>query len=301
MQRTASSAGTLDGRTPLEELTGETPDITEYLDFGFYDRIWYRNNAGLGAWLGVSHRVGSLMSYWVLTLKGNVISHTIGVSRVTNLESKTDENVARCTEYDAAIAQRLKDNDYIMPEGGKPHPDDWADLAEFDMDFDKEFNQVISDESVAEADTDFTPDTYDDRYLNMELALDRGGGGGDEPEYAKVTKRLRDANGLPISTAHENPIMDTHMYEVEYQDEYKASLAANVIAQNMFSQVDEEGHRHVLWQGNQTRGRLSDYVVRCQTQERNYHRMGTPSPMERWQYQLDCFERSQGILSGTDC
>ena len=25
------------GHTPLEIITGETPDITEYLDFGFYD------------------------------------------------------------------------------------------------------------------------------------------------------------------------------------------------------------------------------------------------------------------------
>ena len=105
MQRTASSVGTLDGRTPLKELTGETPDITKYLDFGLYDCIWYRNNAGLGEtklgrWLGVSHRVESLMSYWLLTIKGIVISR-MTVSRVTNLESKTDENVARCTECDA--------------------------------------------------------------------------------------------------------------------------------------------------------------------------------------------------------
>ena len=25
------------GRTPLERITGETPNISEYLDFGFYD------------------------------------------------------------------------------------------------------------------------------------------------------------------------------------------------------------------------------------------------------------------------
>lgn len=47
------------GRTPLEIITGETPDITEYLDFGFYDWIIFRGNAGmgepeLGRWLGIS-------------------------------------------------------------------------------------------------------------------------------------------------------------------------------------------------------------------------------------------------------
>ena len=39
MNRTASNAGNLKGRTPLELITGETPDISEYLDFGFYDRV----------------------------------------------------------------------------------------------------------------------------------------------------------------------------------------------------------------------------------------------------------------------
>ena len=81
MQRAASVSGDLSRRTALEQLTGETPEISEYHNFTFYDRCWYNDNAGLGetklgCWLGVSHRVGSLMSYWVLTQKGNNISHT---------------------------------------------------------------------------------------------------------------------------------------------------------------------------------------------------------------------------------
>ena len=36
------------------------------------------------------------------------------------------------------------------------------------------------------------------------------------------------------------------MYEVDYQDGTKASLAANYIAKNLFAQVDQEGNRHVL-------------------------------------------------------
>jgi hypothetical protein len=37
------------------------------------------------------------------------------------------------------------------------------------------------------------------------------------------------------------------MYEVEYPDWHKASLAANAIADNMFAQVDNKGNRHVLF------------------------------------------------------
>jgi hypothetical protein len=38
------------------------------------------------------------------------------------------------------------------------------------------------------------------------------------------------------------------MNEVEFQDGYKASLAANAIAENLVAQIDDEGNRHVLFQ-----------------------------------------------------
>ena len=47
-------------------MTGETPDISEYLDLGLYDHVSYKENDGLGMtairrWLGVSHRVSGLI------------------------------------------------------------------------------------------------------------------------------------------------------------------------------------------------------------------------------------------------
>ena len=75
-------------------MTGETPDISEYLEFEFDDWCWYNNKAGLGEtklvkWLGISHHVGILMSYWVLTSNGTIVSRTT-VSRVTNIEDQSD-------------------------------------------------------------------------------------------------------------------------------------------------------------------------------------------------------------------
>ena len=78
MQRTTSSAGNLHDCTGLEKVTGETPEISEYVDFSFYDWCWYKENAGMGEmkldrWLGVSHPTGSLMSFWVLTPSCKVV------------------------------------------------------------------------------------------------------------------------------------------------------------------------------------------------------------------------------------
>lgn len=248
MRLTSTTAGGLDGGTPFEQVTGETPDISEYLDFGFYDRVWYHENAGLGErllgrWLGVSHRVGSLMSYWILTKTGARISRTT-VQRVTNLEAEVDENKQLFQEFDNEVTRRLRDGD--MPaEGDKPNPEDWADMFEHDEDFQREFDRVVNSKDVPEAEDNFTPDMFDDTYLHMELALPRDG---DGPEFARVTKRLRDADGIPIGVANDNPILDTRMYEVEYADGHKAAMSANAVAQNLFAQVDEEGNRHVLFE-----------------------------------------------------
>ena len=69
----------------------------------------------------------------------------------------------------------------------------------------------------------------------MELALPRYRG---ETTFACVTKCLKGANGFPIDTSHKNPILDTRVYEVEYADGYKASMASNAIAMNLSAQID---------------------------------------------------------------
>jgi len=68
-----------DARTPIEEVTGNTPDISEWLDFDFYDWCWYwqgltheltEDKVEIGRVLGVAHRVGSDLCYWILTVTG---------------------------------------------------------------------------------------------------------------------------------------------------------------------------------------------------------------------------------------
>ena len=129
MQITSTQEGGLAGGTPIESVTGETVDISEYLDFGFYDRVWYHENAGLGErlhgrWLGVSHRIGSLMSYYILTQTESVISRTT-VQIVTKLEVQIDDHKALFAEYYSEICRRFKEDD-LQVEGDKPNHEDWA-------------------------------------------------------------------------------------------------------------------------------------------------------------------------------
>ena len=75
-----------------------------------------------------------------------------------------------------------------------------------DEDFAEEFVKIINNKDIPEADANFTPEVLDDTYLNMELALPRDEPG---PEFARVTKRLHDHNGLLVCTANQNLILDS--------------------------------------------------------------------------------------------
>ena len=250
MSLTANSVFSLEGRAPIEQITGETPDISGHLDFRFYDWVWYKDNAGVGdnkcgRWLGVSHRVGNLISYWILTISGRVISRTT-VQRITNLELSTDDLKARCNDYTEQVTAILKDMQGLDHDGER-QIQEWDDYTEVDdREFREEFGKPISDGTIPEEDDIFTPDTFGDTYLNKEIALMRGTGDSSDVQFGKVTKRLRDADGRPIGTAHENPHLDTREYTVEFTDGHCEALSANLIAQNLFSEIDDEGKRHVL-------------------------------------------------------
>ena len=50
-----------------------------------------------------------------------------------------------------------------------------------------------------------------------------------------------------MGIASDNTILDNRMYKVEYQDGHTLALAADLIAENLFAQVYEEGNRSVLF------------------------------------------------------
>lgn len=245
MQITATNAAGLDGRTPIEAITGETPDISEYLDFAWYDWVWFKENAGLGVpklgrFLGIANASSNLMTFHILPESGRPVAAGT-VQRVTELELQTDAVKERVKQFTEKIASKFKE-DRLLTDGDKPNLEDWGDLLEDDAEFAAEFTQLFNNSDVVEADVEFDPDAFD-HYLNAEVAIDRGS---EYPQLARVRKRLKDHRGYPIGTAHSNPILDTRMYEVEFMDGSKQALAANLIAENMFATVDEEGHRHML-------------------------------------------------------
>ena len=242
---THSTVGIINGVIPLEQVTCETPEISEYLDLGFYNKVWYKYNVGLGEllpgiWLGVSSQTSRLICYHILTQTTSVISRPT-VQWVKNLERQNKSIEDTFRKFDDEVHWRLKEEQRGY-DGEKPNPQDWEDLYEFNPDFKNDFGRNFSDGTIAEAD-DFTPYVLDDTHLNMELTLPKDG---NSAQFSKVTNELRHENGLLIGVAQDNQMLDTIIYEVEYHDGHKASLTTNTIAENLFSHVNEEGNWHVL-------------------------------------------------------
>ena len=79
----------------MERITSDTIDISEWTDFGYYDlcQYWYKQeseeNPRINRWIGVSHRVISMLCFWILTEKGKVISRKTD-PHVTKDEAATD-------------------------------------------------------------------------------------------------------------------------------------------------------------------------------------------------------------------
>ena len=115
-------------RTGYEEVTGQTPDISEWLDFEFYDLVWWLDRPTkpnftdatrrLARWLGVSHRVGSDLSYWLITESGKIISKT-SVEHVTRDDYLQADKKQEIEHFNQTLETSLDDANFIIDGEGE--------------------------------------------------------------------------------------------------------------------------------------------------------------------------------------
>jgi hypothetical protein len=101
---------------------------------------------------------------------------------------------------------------------------------------------------------DVDKDTYD-QYVGAQVSLPIG----DKMMTATVRGRKRHSDGTLRGKANANPILDTRTYEVDFPHREKAEVAANIIAQNMYSQCDSEGNQYLLLSG------IVDHLLRLRS------------------------------------
>ena len=233
----------LGGRVPQTVLSGETADISQFCEFGFWQWVMFRDNTTkwpeepmhLGKYLCPSIDVGGSLCASIMKANGEWVDRS--TLRALTVAETLDAAVTRHqTEFLKTVHQRwgkkVTDAD-LGPDGlnlvstGEIH-----DLYE-DEDG-PSFPELDDELAEAEASGDY--------YVNAHVNLPVGSG----EERARVLRRKRDSDGTPVGVAHRNPALDTRVYEVQFPDGRTEEIAANVIATALYAQCDPDGNEFVL-------------------------------------------------------
>ena len=230
---TAKNLYQLGSTTPHHTIYHREPDISNICQFKFYDWCYYREQTAkfpfpskvLGRVLGPSEDVGNEMSQWILRVDGRVISRQT-VRPLTEEEIRSPMEVARRKAFNEAIVRKLGDS-ITIPEG--TYPTEYVPYEDDD----------IGEDNVGIPDTD--EDEYDN-LVNSELLLPHM----DKQTHAVVAGRHVDKEGNLVGRTDPNPILNTAVYDVVFPDGSIKQYAANTIADNLFSQVDQDGHQYLM-------------------------------------------------------
>jgi hypothetical protein len=235
-------------RTGIEMITGEMPDISEWIDFEF-DRVWYCDQKNieidgsgrrLARWLGVAHRVGSDFCYWLALKSGKVIAHTT-VQHVVRDDYVNEDVRHEIERFDRLIEERLSDQNFISDNTQEFYiQDELADAPTCIIQAQEDYGDMVTADAL---NADEIDDDLLDKYLNAELIFDVGTG---NERKGRVVKRAKVTSGEPIGHAHSNPLFDTREYVDEFTDGSSEICFANVIAECMYAQVDSEGNQYQL-------------------------------------------------------
>jgi hypothetical protein len=234
----------LEGRTGEEKVNGSTPDITPYCLFDWFSPVYYHDptkdfpyqKKSIGMWIGVEVASTEIMAFRILQANGEVVVRK-SVWGISEDEMKQPNVAAEIAELqlklEAKIGDSVSDTD-IQSDLLSQFPE----IPDYIFDEEEIADEPEESENTRPEANDYTPDSYD-QYINAEVLLPYGG----EELKAKVKARKHDADGLPLGKRHANPLLDTREYEVEFPDGSVDFFTANTIAENIFSQVDQEGRR----------------------------------------------------------
>ena len=100
--------------------------------------------------------------------------------------------------------------------------------------------EVVDNVVILEAD-DVDVQTFD-KLVGAGVSIVRGG----ERTKGVVKRRAQDEYGNLKGMSNSNPLLDLSEYFVEFEDGSSDHYTADIIAESIFSQVDEEGREHLL-------------------------------------------------------
>jgi hypothetical protein len=202
----------------------------------------------LGKWLGVANRVGSALTYWILTESPKIIARST-VQHITATEQLDDVISKKMEEFQQHIGHRLDEAGFVIDNLFEPgnvlQDEDLLDDPAYgdgsNTPTDEEYRLNKKPPERAEED-EIELDAYD-KFIGAEMTVDFGT---DGRKRATVKERVRDYDGNLVGQSNPNPLLDTSEYIIEYDDGTSDQMFANTIAENIYTQVDDEGYQFQL-------------------------------------------------------
>jgi hypothetical protein len=141
---------------------GDTPDIYDLLDFGYFDWVWYweptsacfpEDPRNIGRWLGRNHAHGPAMCYKVLKPNEHFIVRS-SCTPLTNADKNDPAVRDRMTDFTNDVDNIIEklDSSYILEEDtadveGLPplnKCDDESNLPPLDVDYEEKMGPLIN-------------------------------------------------------------------------------------------------------------------------------------------------------------
>ena len=241
---TARDIFKLHGQVPQTTVTGETGDISNVWKFGWYEWCYFLESSEafpqpkkcLARCLGPATGVGNEMSQWVLKENGKVVARRTVVP-LTEAERHNPIEVTKRELFDRLIERRWgrslnqSGNFESSDVPGQEEENTWEPYS----DEEEQANKVHDMDDVTDArGLLINQQPMYDKFLNLELQLHNG-------MAAKVMKRITGESGEQVGLYDDNPMLNSIMYEVEFDDGQIKEYSATAIAENILSQVDDDG------------------------------------------------------------
>ena len=176
--------------------------------------------------MGPAVNSGNEMAQWILKCNGQVIPRRTA-RPLTEEEIHSPIEKRKRNVFDNAIRHTLGDS--INPPSAEPPPEEVIPEPYEDSE--------EKPRSIPDADNGL----YDE-LVSAELTLPHD----NSIQRATVIRRSRDNDGKLTGVASDNPITDSRIYDVMFDDGTVKQYAANIIAENIYSQVDANGHHSLL-------------------------------------------------------
>lgn len=245
---TAKDLFSLHGSNAYSSLMGEEGDISALCQYDWYDWCYYRENKEnfpfnrevLGRVLGPSSGEGNEMAQWVLKANGNVVPRrTLRPLTVDEQYSPTEQK--KRETFDSLISRRWG-TAMSPPQVSENDDDPW----EVYVDDDELPRHTPEIEDVVDASGKvLCQQPAYDKIINAEVLLQNG----ESLQTAKVRRRSIGPDGTTVGKYHDNPFMNSIIYDVEFPDGTVKEYGANIIAENMVSQVDADGFSLTMMEG----------------------------------------------------